>query len=248
MAPPWARQPGWPGLARAAAAAAVLWCPLLGPWRAAPPAWARPGAARSPRALVPRSAGAAAGSGGGGGTDAPGSAGKSVLFVCLGNICRSPSAEAVARALAARRGLEVRVDSCGTGGGSASWYKPNGFSYHEGDPADPRMTRVAARRGVQLTSLSRPLRAQDFDAFDKIVGMDRANDLAIKQAATFWGVDRAKVAAKVDSMTTYLQGTPYSSNGVPDPYYGEGDAGFELVLDLLEGACGKLLDELVDGK
>lgn len=119
---------------------------------------------------------------------------KKVLFVCLGNICRSPTAEAMFRAVLEKNGLadKFEIDSCGTGGGSSNWYKvtifpilfpsllvfhslglngtffislpstqPGGFSYHEGDASDPRMLRTAAKRGVKLTSFSRPLRPRD---------------------------------------------------------------------------------------
>jgi protein-tyrosine phosphatase len=81
-----------------------------------------------------------------------------VLFVCLGNICRSPSAEAVFASAVEKAGLvdKYDIDSCGTGGGMRAWYR-TGTSYHEGDPADARMTAAAAKRGVQLTSVSRPM-------------------------------------------------------------------------------------------
>lgn len=85
---------------------------------------------------------------------------KRVLFVCLGNICRSPSAEAVFTSVVDKAGLsdQFEIDSCGTGGGMKKWYTEGGRSYHTGDPADGRMTEAAAERGIKLTSLSRPLK------------------------------------------------------------------------------------------
>ena len=111
-----------------------------------------------------------------------------MLFVCLGNICRSPTAEAMFRAVCEREGVAgaFDIDSCGTGGGASGWDKPGGFSYHEGDAADPRMTAAAARRGVRLTSRSRPLKAEDFSRFKYIVGMDASNIRSILTAADFW--------------------------------------------------------------
>ena len=177
-----------------------------------------------------------------------------VLFVCLGNICRSPTAEAVFQATVNRLGASDRfsIDSCGTGGGSPNWYLPGGFSYHQGDAADSRMTRVAATRGVQLTSASRPLTPQDLEEMDYILGMDAANLAAIRRAAKTWAAEGKLSAAavaswekKVELMTGYLRDEKFKQayDEVPDPYYG-GDKGFELVLDLLEDACEGLLEAI----
>ncbi|EFN58713.1 hypothetical protein CHLNCDRAFT_19837 [Chlorella variabilis] len=169
-----------------------------------------------------------------------------VLFVCLGNICRSPSAEAVFKNVVERAGVadQFQIDSCGTGGGSSN-------CYHEGDPADGRMTATARGRGVTLTSRSRPLTPQDLAEFDHIIGMDASNLAAIKRAAEHWRANGGGAApvpadygAKLSLMTDYLRGTQFSQyKEVPDPYYG-GQRGFELVLDLLDDACEGLLQSI----
>lgn len=150
-----------------------------------------------------------------------------ILFVCLGNICRSPSAEAVMKKLVKDAGLEESffIDSAGIMG------------YHEGERADDRMRGHAARRGYVLDSISRPVRTQDFYDFDLIIGMDDRNVDDLKQKAP----DLESVA-KIHQMTEYSRNKLYDH--VPDPYYG-GASGFELVLDLLEDACeGVLSDRL----
>lgn len=149
-----------------------------------------------------------------------------ILFVCLGNICRSPSAEAVMKKLVKDAGLEKSfyIDSAGIMG------------YHEGERADERMRGHAARRGYVLDSISRPVRTQDFYDFDLIIGMDDRNVDDLKQKAP----DLESVA-KIHQMTEYSRNKLYDY--VPDPYYG-GASGFELVLDLLEDACQGLLDSL----
>lgn len=149
-----------------------------------------------------------------------------ILFVCLGNICRSPSAEAVMKKLVKDAGLEkfVFIDSAGIMG------------YHEGERADERMRAHATRRGYVLDSLSRPVRTQDFYDFDLIIGMDDRNIDDLKRKAP----DLESVA-KIRQMTEYCRNKLYDY--VPDPYYG-GASGFELVLDLLEDACGGLLETI----
>mmetsp|Transcript_14993 Transcript_14993/g.32558 ORF Transcript_14993/g.32558 Transcript_14993/m.32558 type:complete len:138 (+) Transcript_14993:159-572(+) len=134
----------------------------------------------------------------------------------------------------------------GTGGGSGNWYKPGGFSFHEGESADDRMMQVAAARGVTLTSRSRPLNREDLHKFDVIVGMDSSNVTAIKEAARFWGAEFATLAdAKTVPISNYF-GPKFSSHKkVPDPYYGSGSSGFELVLDMLEDACERLMHDLL---
>jgi len=157
---------------------------------------------------------------------------KRVLFVCLGNICRSPAAEGVFRHQLSAAGLEKRflVDSAGTGG------------WHTGKRADPRMRAAAARRGLDLTSRARQLDAADLEHFDHILTMDAANLAAVQRLAQHVKASGASRLAVVEPLVRYCQrGTP---GEVPDPYYG-GEQGFELVLDLLEDACAGLLQALL---
>ena len=153
-----------------------------------------------------------------------------ILFVCRGNICRSPSAEAVMKKLVKDAGLDnyIEVDSAGIMG------------YHEGERADQRMRAHASRRGYVLDSISRPVRTTDFYDFDLIIGMDDRNIDDLKRKAP----DLESVA-KIHQMTEYSRNKLYDH--VPDPYYG-GASGFELVLDLLEDACGGLLETISSGR
>ena len=152
---------------------------------------------------------------------------KKILFVCLGNICRSSTAEGVMLHLIEEAGLEKEfvIDSAGI------------LSYHQGELPDSRMRAHAARRGYQLVHRSRPVRTEDFYNFDLIIGMDDRNIDDLKRKAP----DLESVE-KIHQMTEYSQNKLYDH--VPDPYY-SGAEGFELVLDLLEDACAGLLDELV---
>ena len=152
---------------------------------------------------------------------------KKILFVCLGNICRSPSAEAVFKGLIEKEGLQDKffIDSAGI------------TDYHAGSPADARMQRHAIKRGYDLTSISRPVLPQvDFMEFDMIIGMDNQNIRDLEQMA-----GGTYVASKIFKMTDFCNNCNYDE--VPDPYYG-GEDGFELVLDLLESACRGLLNFL----
>ncbi|KAF8083468.1 hypothetical protein N665_0771s0007 [Sinapis alba] len=156
----------------------------------------------------------------------------SVLFVCLGNICRSPAAEGVFRDIVKKRGLDSKfiIDSAGT------------IDYHEGNMADPRMRSAAKRRGVEITSLSRPIKASDFREFDLILAMDEQNKEDILKAYNVWkarGNFPPDADKKVKLMCSYCK--KHNDKVVPDPYYG-GAQGFEKVLDLLEDACESLLD------
>lgn len=150
-----------------------------------------------------------------------------VLFVCLGNICRSPSAEAVFTGVVKNNGLsgKFEIDSAGTSG------------WHVGDKADRRMQSHAIKRGFNLTSLSREFNpATDFDYFDYIIGMDDENIHTLKNMAR----NEADLG-KIHKMTDFSK--EYKCDSVPDPYYG-GDQEFELVLDLLEDSCEGLLEKL----
>ncbi|MHA7815195.1 MAG: low molecular weight protein-tyrosine-phosphatase [Pseudohaliea sp.] len=153
-----------------------------------------------------------------------------VLFVCLGNICRSPTADAVFREQVARAGLagRVRIDSCGTAG------------YHVGEPPDARATAAAARRGYDLSPLrARQFAPVDFERFDYILAMDESN-LAHLEA-----LRPAEYRGRLD---LFLALAPaLGRREVPDPYYG-GERGFEEVLDLVEGAGEALLAELTGGE
>ena len=151
---------------------------------------------------------------------------KRILFVCLGNICRSAAAEEIMRNYLKREGLdkEIEVDSAGISG------------YHEGDLADPRMRMHASRRGYQITHRSRPVRTDDFYHFDCILGMDDANIDALHAKAPDVETER-----KIGRMTDYCR--TKVADHVPDPYYG-GAQGFENVLDILEDACGGLMEEV----
>ena len=149
-----------------------------------------------------------------------------VLFVCLGNICRSPAAEAVFLKLLESRGLEkdYEVDSAGTS------------AYHAGEKADSRMISEAQKRSISVPSISRKFIEEDFELFDRIIVMDDSN---------------LKNVAKLDPEKQFMHKvsklTHYSSNPdldlVPDPYFG-GQDGFALVLDILEDCCSNLLTEL----
>jgi protein-tyrosine phosphatase len=151
-----------------------------------------------------------------------------ILFVCLGNICRSPSAEAVLRAIAAREAPElgIEVDSAGTAG------------YHIGEPPDERSQEAARRRGYDMAPLrARIIAPEDFEQFDLILAMDQANLSTLRRRAP---------AAVRERVRLFLEFAPDAgADEVPDPYYG-GPAGFEQVLDLVESASRGLIAHLRD--
>ncbi len=146
-----------------------------------------------------------------------------VLLVCLGNICRSPTAEAVLRAIAAREApeLKIHIDSAGTA------------DYHLGSPPDERAQAAALRRGYDMSALrARRVEMADFERFDLILAMDRAN---------FEELQRTAPRAHRERVRLFLEFAPEAdAQEVPDPYYG-GPNGFEEVLDLVEAASRGLL-------
>lgn len=154
-----------------------------------------------------------------------------ILFVCLGNICRSPAAQGVMQQLVDERGLSAQfeLDSAGT------------YSGHAGQLPDRRMRVHARNRGYELTHRARPVVGTDFEEFDLIEAMDRSNFTNLQaMTATLNEVN------KIVMMGSYIRQFPHYDH-VPDPYY-EGSEGFELVLDLLEDACENLLDKIVKTK
>lgn len=150
----------------------------------------------------------------------------SLLIVCMGNICRSPTAHGVMRARIAARGWQgvVQVDSCGT------------HAYHAGEAADHRAQQHAQRRGYDLSDLrARQVQAEDFRHHDLILAMDHENIARLEQLCP------PALQHKLQLLTHYC--TRHRSATVPDPYYG-GATGFEKVLDLVEDACEGVLDHL----
>lgn len=153
---------------------------------------------------------------------------KRILFVCMGNICRSPAAEGVFLHLLARSGVEEAfcVDSAGTGG------------WHVGKPADARMRAAASARGIHLPSRARQIDPTDLQNFDLILTMDHDNRRNVQLLAQHLG---GRASAEIRCITSYCR--RFDADHIPDPYYGGAD-GFEHVLDLLEDACEGLLQEL----
>lgn len=155
---------------------------------------------------------------------------RKILFVCLGNICRSPSAEEIFRQLTIKRGVSemFEIDSAGTYGG------------HAGSLPDSRMRSAGKKRGYNFDHLSRKVKSDDFEDFDFIVAMDDDNYERLNSLAP--SVDATK---KVHKMINFVKNTDYTH--IPDPYY-EGTEGFELVMDMLENGCNNLLDSLLSSK
>ena len=147
-----------------------------------------------------------------------------ILFFCMGNICRSPTAEGVMRAKLAAAGIDVEVDSAGTHG------------YHVGAPPDERSQEHALKRGYDLSrQRARKLEARDFERFDLVLAMDDDNLAHARRLCP---------PARRDRLKLLMSYAPDAGNPhVPDPYYG-GEAGFEEVLDLVEAACDGLVASL----
>ena len=155
---------------------------------------------------------------------------KKILFVCLGNICRSPAAEGVFKQKIKDRDLEklFLVDSAGTGG------------WHVGNLADPRMRETALSRGIELTSRSRKIEESDLYKFDHILVMDNDNFDAVKSLIKD---HKNPVNSKIKLILSYSKSSQLDE--VPDPYYG-GQNGFDKVIDLLDDAMDGLIDSLMD--
>jgi protein-tyrosine phosphatase len=155
-----------------------------------------------------------------------------VLFVCLGNICRSPTAEGVMRSLVVAEGLDgqIEIDSAGTG------------AWHVGNPPDRRATLAASEQGVTLSGAARRIEPDDFERYDLILAMDESNLRDLRALAS-----SAEAREKVHLLREY---DPAGAQGgdldVPDPYYG-GDDGFGTVFRLVEAACRGLLEEIRAG-
>ena len=147
-----------------------------------------------------------------------------VLFVCLGNICRSPTAEGVFQNLLSEQGMEKRVlvDSAGTG------------SWHVGNPPDPRAQEAALRRGIDLSGLrGRQVSHHDFSEFDYILAMDNSNLIDLKTMSP------SQHRERISLFLEYAD--DFTESEVPDPYYG---GGFDLVLDMIESASRGLLTDI----
>ena len=155
---------------------------------------------------------------------------KKILFVCLGNICRSPAAEGIFKKKIKDRELEnlFVVDSAGTGG------------WHVGNLADRRMREAALSRGIELTSRSRKIDHNDLYEFDHILVMDKDNLNAVKSLIKD---NTYPINSKIKLILSYSKKSQLDE--VPDPYYG-GQNGFEKVLDLLDDAIDEFIDTLID--
>ncbi|MFW5921062.1 MAG: low molecular weight protein-tyrosine-phosphatase [Polyangiales bacterium] len=150
-----------------------------------------------------------------------------IVFVCLGNICRSPTAEGIMRKLLADEKLDgkVEIDSAGTG------------SWHVGEPPDPRAADEAERRGFRLGGRARQVKPKDFDRFDYVVAMDASNRKNLEKLAP-----NAEARRKIHMLRDFETGAG-GAGDVPDPYYGGGD-GFQKVFDICERSCRGLIEHL----
>lgn len=148
-----------------------------------------------------------------------------ILMVCLGNICRSPLAEAILREKAEANSLDIEIDSCGTG------------DYHIGEAPDERSQANALKNGVDISYLrARQFKAADFENFDRIYVMDQSNYDNVAKVSS-----HSEQMKKVELILNTLN--PGSNEPVPDPYFG-GEAGFQRVFELLDAACDKIVEDL----
>ncbi len=152
----------------------------------------------------------------------------SVLFVCLGNICRSPAAEAIFISLLEKKGLKevFIVDSAGTG------------SWHIGKKADSRMRIAAERRDINITSKARQITSKDFDQFNYILAMDNSNFRNIQDLKNRTLSNDSAIIKKMQDFRSV-----FNEQEVPDPYFG-GDEGFDYVLDILEDSVNGFLESI----
>ena len=148
-----------------------------------------------------------------------------ILFVCMGNICRSPAGEGVLLHLIKNKGVADKIicDSAGT------------IGYHEGHPPDSRMQLAARKRGIHLPSRARQIKRTDLDTFDLILTMDEENYRSVHALA-----QKEAQRAKIRRFCEFC--TRHEDSEVPDPYYG-GEHGFEHVLNLMEDGCEQVLNE-----
>lgn len=149
--------------------------------------------------------------------------------MCLGNICRSPTAAAIMRSLVSDGGLEARIeiDSAGTGG------------WHTGEPPDPRAVDAAARRGIALSGTARQVGFEDFESFDLIIAMDGSNELSLRRVAPDERArEKVRLLREFDPASDTLDDLD-----VPDPYYG-GPTGFDDMYELISAACKGLLEQI----
>jgi protein-tyrosine phosphatase len=151
---------------------------------------------------------------------------RKILFVCMGNICRSPAAEIVFhhKINEAKRRAEFHIDSAGT------------IGLHAGNPPDHRMSRHLTQRGYKVFGTSRPIVPEDLSTFDLILVMDDENERDVRAMDPM-----GHHAKKIRNLTDYA--THHQAHKVPDPYYG-GDEGFAMVIDLIEDSCSGLLQSL----
>jgi protein-tyrosine phosphatase len=154
-----------------------------------------------------------------------------ILFVCLGNICRSPTAEGVMAEMVRQAGLreEIELDSAGTG------------AWHVGSPPDARASAAARDRGIALGGTARQVRSDDFDGFDLILAMDSWNLRELERAAPASAREKIRLLREFDPASADV-----GDLDVPDPYYG-GENGFQEVIELVQAACEGLLTEIRAG-
>lgn len=153
-----------------------------------------------------------------------------ILFLCMGNICRSPAAHCIFQHLVdqAGRSADFEIDSAGT------------IREHTGEPPDPRMRETLRERGIPVTGKARQIQPEDLETFDRILAMDKANLRHARNLAP-----NARHADKVRLFCNYC--TEHTESEVPDPYYG-GEGGFPHVVDILEDGCANLLRECLASK